>query len=160
VFILQQEKLQIYNSYFESHNVDFIVIPGQYCDAITYHDAANSTLQLNTKIIDSNGKEEYQLMNGSLDQCNTLTYFTMKDIPVPKLWIPVGLDPDGRPVSVGLLGKGPPVDKLWDDEYAKVHDIEFLQKAKRIVDVLASTTDLSRVDAPIAPTFDEQCNAS
>ena len=45
------------------------------------------------------------------------------DGAVPKLTIPLGLDAEGRPVSVTAWGRAVPVEHLYDDEFAKTHDL-------------------------------------
>jgi Asp-tRNA(Asn)/Glu-tRNA(Gln) amidotransferase A subunit family amidase len=141
--IVQQEKVKVWNSYFDTHNVDAIMVPGQICDAISFHEMASSTHKLEVRQPDGS----YQTSDASLTECNLVTYFGFKDIPVPKMWVPVGLDSVGRPVSVGFMGRAPTVDNLFSDDYAKTHDLPFLYAVKRLVHDLHAVKELKRADA-------------
>jgi len=52
---------------------------------------------------------------------------------VPKLLIPLGVDAEGRPVSCTCWGKAVPRAHLYDDEFAKSWDLEFMYKVQRLV---------------------------
>ena len=72
-----------------------------------------------------------------------------KHIPVPKLTIPLGLDSEGRPVSVTAWGRAVPVEHLYDDDYARIHDLEWLHKVGAVVEALhANGSGLQRVEPP------------
>ena len=72
-----------------------------------------------------------------------------KHIPVPKLTIPLGLDLEGRPVSVTAWGRAVPVEHLYDDDYARTHDLEWLHKVGTVVEALhANGSGLQRVEPP------------
>ena len=90
-----------WNSYFDEHQVDMIMTPVSFCDAVTYECAATDscTLQMGTE-----GKD-YKTVGGRLfEDCNSL-FLAFKSIPIPKV-VPIGLDADGNPSSVisNLLG--------------------------------------------------------
>ena len=72
-----------------------------------------------------------------------------KHIPVPKLTIPLGLDFEGRPVSVTAWGRAVPIEYLYDDVYARTHDLEWLYKVGALVEALhANGSGLQRVEPP------------
>lgn len=72
-----------------------------------------------------------------------------KHIPVPKLTIPLGLDFEGRPVSVTAWGRAVPAEHLYDDVYARTHDLEWLYKVGAVVEALhANGGGLQRVEPP------------
>ena len=72
-----------------------------------------------------------------------------KHIPVPKLTIPLGLDPQGRPVSVTAWGRAVPIEHLYDDDYARTFDLEWMYKVGAMVDALhAEGTGLQRAEPP------------
>jgi hypothetical protein len=131
--------------------VDAIMVPGQVCDAITFHQMANSSLQLQVRqpagADPLHAQARYAAANASLLECNLVAYFGFKDIPVPKLWVPVGLDDAGSPVSLGFMGRAPNVDDIYSDEVARTHDLRFLYAVRRMVAAFAATPGLARANA-------------
>ena len=82
------------------------------------------------------------------------SYCAYKNIPVPKVTVPVGTDADGKPVSVEFWGRAGPsnaTDKMWayDDAYAKTGDLPFLYTIKPLVEAIAADPALMRVDAAL-----------
>ena len=47
--------------------------------------------------------------------------------------VPLGVDELGRPVSCTCWGKAVPRAHLYDDEFAKSWDLEFMYKVQRLV---------------------------
>lgn len=78
---VQAEKLRAWNSYFDAHNVDIIMTPGQRCDAMTYEGMSNSSIPLPVRQEDGTVVDE----DSSLIGCNFLAYFAFKDIPIPEV---------------------------------------------------------------------------
>ena len=77
-----------------------------------------------------------------------------KNIPVPKVTVPVGLDAAGNPVSVEFWGRAGPqgatsLDWAYDDEFAKTADLSFLYAVKPLVEAIAMDPSLVRVDATL-----------
>ena len=68
---------------------------------------------------------------------------------VPKMLIPLGVDDLGRPVSCTAWGKAVPREHLYDDEFVKTFDLEFLYKVKRAVQSMQSVPALSRKEPPL-----------
>ncbi len=125
--------------------MDAIITPGQRCDAITYHGMADSTQPMMVRQHNGTYKEE----SSSLAQCNVLSYFAFKDIPIPKVMVPTGLDSNGRPTAVAFWGRGVPQERLFDDAYAAGHDIEFLHTVERLVEIMHKEPLLQRKDPPV-----------
>eukprot|EP00441_Pelagodinium_beii_P034543 CAMPEP_0197635366 /NCGR_PEP_ID=MMETSP1338-20131121/11200_1 /TAXON_ID=43686 ORGANISM="Pelagodinium beii, Strain RCC1491" /NCGR_SAMPLE_ID=MMETSP1338 /ASSEMBLY_ACC=CAM_ASM_000754 /LENGTH=644 /DNA_ID=CAMNT_0043207397 /DNA_START=11 /DNA_END=1945 /DNA_ORIENTATION=- len=145
VMAIQPEVVRIYNSYFNTHNVDVILLPGLMCDAITWKDIASGACPV--RVFEDGEwiiKEIPSMMPVSVSM------FTLKNIPIPKIMVPTGLDESGRPTGVQLWGRAPPVEQLYDDEYAKTFDLAFLHTAKVLIDSLQNKPSLKRVDAPVA----------
>eukprot|EP00008_Paramoeba_atlantica_P004120 CAMPEP_0201476158 /NCGR_PEP_ID=MMETSP0151_2-20130828/1428_1 /ASSEMBLY_ACC=CAM_ASM_000257 /TAXON_ID=200890 /ORGANISM="Paramoeba atlantica, Strain 621/1 / CCAP 1560/9" /LENGTH=612 /DNA_ID=CAMNT_0047856447 /DNA_START=166 /DNA_END=2004 /DNA_ORIENTATION=- len=143
--IAQREKLIQYNQYFEENGVDLILIPGQTCDAITFTEASDSSLP--GRFVQEDGS--IKTSSTALIHCNLLPYFALKDIPIPKMMIPTGLDSKGRPTGIQVWGKGVPVDYLYDDNYAQIHDLDFLYRVNKVVQSLEEDPQFKRV--PAAP---------
>lgn len=88
---VQADKLRVWNSYFDEHQVDAIMTPGQLCDAITFAGMANSSLPITAQQADGSYRET---KDGSIVHCNLVHYFAFKDIPIPKV------SPSGRARAV------------------------------------------------------------
>lgn len=69
-------------------------------------------------------------------------------MPYPQVMVPTGLDAEGRPTAVEFWGRGVPEDRLFDDEYAKTHDIAFLHTVNRLVEAMHREPSLQRKDPP------------
>ena len=134
----------MYNSYFDEHNVDIILSPGQPTEAVTYSDAANLSVPVG---LFPSGETVPRPLG------NVISPFVswFKTVPVPKLMIPVGLDDatGKRPVAVLLWGRGPPTEQMYNDSFARTWDLDFLYKAKAIVEAIHARPELRRVDAPL-----------
>lgn len=103
----------------------------------------------------------YVLSQGGPGACNGVSYMAFKCIPIPKLMVPTGLDPQGRPTAVLFWGRAPPVEKLYDDEFAKTFDLDFLYKVRPLVELLQADEGLRRKDAPlVANLFEQQGGAA
>lgn len=140
-----KESIDAWNSLFDTEGVDVIMTPASYCDALTYECQANDscTMSDGTKAISS-----------GLLHCNIVSYLYMKNIPIPKVTFPVGVDKDGNPVSMEFWGRSGPkgaTDHMWvyDDAYAKTADVAFLAMVKTLVNQVYTVDALKRVDAPV-----------
>jgi len=132
--------------YFDTWGVDVIFTPAQFCDAFTYEGMAGSTL--------SQRLDGVTTYDSSVSLCNFVAYCAYKNIPVPKVTVPVGTDASGNPVSVEFWGRSGPAgatDKMWafDDTYAKTGDLPFLYTIKPLVEAIAADPSLVRVDAAL-----------
>ena len=74
---------------------------------------------------------------------------TLKNIPIPKLVVPTGLDSAGRPTAVQFWGRATPADQLYEDEFARTADLDFLYTAKVLLEAIQAEPALARVDAPL-----------
>ena len=85
--------------------------------------------------------------------CGTLstdtTMNTLKNIPIPKLVVPTGLDSAGRPTAVQIWGRATPADQLYEDDFARTADLDFLYTAKVLLEAIQAEPALARVDAPL-----------
>eukprot|EP00928_Gymnodinium_smaydae_P070005 TRINITY_DN53953_c0_g1_i1.p1 TRINITY_DN53953_c0_g1~~TRINITY_DN53953_c0_g1_i1.p1 ORF type:complete len:669 (-),score=68.12 TRINITY_DN53953_c0_g1_i1:261-2141(-) len=141
---MQPEIVRVYNSYFDENNVDVILVPGLFSDAPTWEDSAAGTCPLRAW---KDG--EWTIVSGNLSQCQMPIMFLLKNIPIPKLAVPTGLDTHGRPSGVQLWGRAIPVEHLYDDDYAKTFDLDFLYKARVLVDLIHAKPALRRTDASL-----------
>jgi len=144
----QMDTVLAWNSYFDEHQVDMIMTPVSFCDAVTYECAATDSCTLQ---MGSEGKD-YKTVGGSLfEDCNSL-FLAFKSIPIPKVVVPIGVDADGNPSSVIFWGRSGPQGMrkggdwswLYDNDYARENDLEFLYKVNSLVDVLHKESSLQR----------------
>jgi len=144
------DTIAVWNSYFDTHGVDVIFTPAQMCDAFTYEDMADSTLTMQKDL----GEGLVTTSDNSLSLCNFVTYLAFKNIPVPKVTVPVGADASGNPVSVEFWGRAGPADATtldwaYDDEWAKTGDLPFLYAVKPLIEAIAQDPSLVRVNAAL-----------
>jgi len=141
-----------YNSYFDELDVDVIMVPGQFCDAIQYEQAA---ISVNTLRKGDSASGSIETSTASVIQCNLISYNFIKEIPVPKMMVPTGLDSQGRPTGVMFLGRAGPRDAtkdergLWmyEDSSTVESDVEFLYTVKTLVDhMYAADPTLKRAE--------------
>ena len=81
--------------------------------------------------------------------CADTTMNTLKNIPIPKLVVPTGLDSTGRPTAVQIWGRATPADQLYEDDFARTADLDFLYTAKVLLEAIQAEPALARVDAPL-----------
>jgi len=141
---LQEECVRVYNSYFDAQGVSVIMMPGIFGDAPSYEDVAGSTCPLK---VCRGGK--WEVTEAALPLYVCASTFALKNIPIPKLMVPTGLDAAGRPTGVQLWGRAMPASKIYDDAFARTFDLDFLYTAKVLVDLIQADPDLRRTDAPL-----------
>uniref|UniRef100_A0A7S2IBM9 Amidase domain-containing protein n=1 Tax=Haptolina brevifila TaxID=156173 RepID=A0A7S2IBM9_9EUKA len=133
--------LRCYNSIFEEHRLDLLLLPAQLSDAVSYVDAANASVPTRDNATNAT-------VHTTIAGVGTWHYW--KTIPVPKLLVPTGLDENGRPTGVMLFGKGPSPAMMFNDTYATTFDLPFLYAAKAVVEALyAADPGLRRAHAPL-----------
>jgi len=144
VMAIQPEVVRVYNSYFDAHNVDVILLPGLLCDAVTWKDLVANTCAV--QVLESG-----EWVTKEIDSVHPLSVsmFHLKNIPIPKLMVPTGLDSHGRPTGVQIWGRAVPPERLYDDAYARTCDLAFLHTAKVLIDCIQGNPHLKRVDAPL-----------
>ena len=133
------QALREYNSIFDEHSLDMLLLPAQMADVASYVDAANASIPV-------------RLDNRTIGTTMSVVsnWGAWKSIPVPKLLVPTGLDDLGRPIGVMLFGRAPPADRMFDDVYAKTYDLPFLYMARNVVNSLYETApNLQRKHAPL-----------
>jgi Asp-tRNA(Asn)/Glu-tRNA(Gln) amidotransferase A subunit family amidase len=146
------EVAAVWNSYFDARGVDVIMTPAQLTDAISYADMANASVPI--RVDNVTVGRDIGASNGFF------TFF--KSIPVPKLSVPLGLDPrTGRPVGVLLWGRAQPPEQIFNDSFARTFDLPFLYTAKALVAALHAEPSLRRANAPLVadlfpPTAEEE----
>lgn len=138
--------LHTWNAYFKARNIDIILTPGQFTNAVTYVDWANVSLPVRFR--SGPGMPAVEFAGAGITGL-FISFKTFKHVPIPKLMVPTGLDDGGRPTGVMLWGRGPPVEKLYDDVFARTFDLEFLYTAKALVDIIQSSPGLARQNAPL-----------
>lgn len=79
-----------------------------------------------------------------------------KNWAVPKLLVPLGHDVEGRPVSVTCWGRAVPKESLYDDDFPKTFDLDFLYKVGRAVAAMHAVPELRRVE----PKFNDDIFAT
>jgi hypothetical protein len=139
----QPEKLRLWNTYFDTHKVDMIMVPGQMCDAISYAGMAGARVPKRIQQADGSFKETPV----TLFECNLVSYFAFKDIPIPKVMVPTGLDAKGNPTGVLMMGRGPNPEALYNDKAAATHDLPFLYAVQKAVAAIHKAPALQRQDA-------------
>ena len=151
-FILQElrrEGLDAWNRLFDEARLDVILIPGLLHTA-TYDCMASSNCEHQVKDMIS-GEVASHAEFSSIDLIFMHT-LSMKHIPLPKMMVPVGLDPAGKPVGLQLLGRaGPPNSKglaySYDQELLKSVDVPFLKTVQTVVRAMVEVDpDLARVE--------------
>jgi len=137
---------EVYNSYFDQANVDLILLPAAPTATPDLESLARGTVPIARVSGDGSVRTEE---NGGQSDCfghmNDL-----KHLHIPKMVVPTGLTPDGRPTAVQLWGRAVPYDLMFDDEYSATHDVEFLYLVQRAAAAIQLDPQLRRVDAPLA----------
>eukprot|EP00747_Dinoflagellata_sp_TGD_P194183 gnl/TRDRNA2_/TRDRNA2_61310_c0_seq1.p1 gnl/TRDRNA2_/TRDRNA2_61310_c0~~gnl/TRDRNA2_/TRDRNA2_61310_c0_seq1.p1 ORF type:complete len:128 (-),score=28.41 gnl/TRDRNA2_/TRDRNA2_61310_c0_seq1:6-389(-) len=118
--------------------------PPQLSNAITFADAAGSTIPVRRR-----SGTGFITARGDWGMCNGTSYFAFKNISIPKLIVPTGLDSAGRPTAVAFWGRALPAEKLYDDAFARTFDLDFLYKVKPLVDLIQAEPSLRRADATL-----------
>ena len=131
--------VETYNSYFDLHNVDLILIPSAR--------AATPDLDLL-----SNGKVVLTSTGGGSAKGGDSSVFgginfVVKHLHIPKMCIPTGLTEDGRPTAVQLWGRAMEYDQMYDDNLSQMNDVKFLHLVNRVSQVLAANPKLKRKNA-------------
>ena len=120
------ECTDLWNQYFDTHAVDFILTPSMWGDGMEWQGMVHNKCHLNVKQPDGS----YAMEETDGFWAGAFMSFA-KPWAVPKLLIPLGYDAEGRPVSCTCWGKAVPRAHLYDDEFAKTWDLEFMYKVRR-----------------------------
>jgi Asp-tRNA(Asn)/Glu-tRNA(Gln) amidotransferase A subunit family amidase len=132
-----KELVERYNSLFDAHRLDFILIPAAY---VATPDLAEAL----------SGKVEIELTNGDKEQidiwgCVYPTNHIWKDISIPKLAVPTGLSNEGRPTGVQIWGRALDYASMFDDKLGTAHSVKFLHSVRPLVEAIHADVDLRRV---------------
>jgi Asp-tRNA(Asn)/Glu-tRNA(Gln) amidotransferase A subunit family amidase len=132
-----KELVERYNSLFDAHRLDFILIPAAY---VATPDLAEAL----------SGKVEIELTNGDKEQidiwgCVYPTNHIWKDISIPKLAVPTGLSNEGRPTGVQIWGRALDYASMFDDKLGTAHSVKFLHSVRPLVEAIHADADLRRV---------------
>ena len=141
----QPNVVRVWNSFFDAHGADVIMTPPQFADAISYENAAARAVPIRRKQ-EAGG---YAVNPCDIGDSNYLHYMAFKLIPIPKLIVPTGLDAEGRPTAMEFWGRAPPPEKLYDDEFMRTFDLDFLYAVRPLVEVIHADAELRRVDAAL-----------
>lgn len=136
-----QKKVAAYNSYFDRHGVDLLMIPDAMCATPDLCTLATGTCP-RTQLPSGEVK-----LSGSSHEIYYLHTSTLKEIHIPKMVIPTGLTEDGRPSSVQVWGRGVDYESMFDDSASVRNDIEFLYKVEKIAAAIHAQPALKRQDA-------------
>jgi Asp-tRNA(Asn)/Glu-tRNA(Gln) amidotransferase A subunit family amidase len=140
--LVQAECTDLWNAYFDEHDVDFILTPSTWGDASTYPELCSGGATLNVKQSDGSYAMQF-LENGASKR--SFWGFT-KNWAVPKMLVPLGLDAEGRPVSCTCWGKAVPRASLYDDDFPKTWDLPFLYRVRRAVEAVHADPALRRAE--------------
>lgn len=131
----------VYNSYFDETGADLIVIPSAMAatpDLDALAGAQVPVTPVGGTVGDVKGDE-----NDAFGSINC----TLKFLHIPKMVVPTGLTPDGRPTAVQLWGRAVPYDRMFDDKFSASWDVEFLHLAERVSAAIQGRPGLRRADA-------------
>jgi Asp-tRNA(Asn)/Glu-tRNA(Gln) amidotransferase A subunit family amidase len=145
---MQADVVRVWNSYFDAHNIDVVMTPGQPSNAVTYTDVANASVPVRAATAAAAAAAAAAAGLPIMDAIGWFfSYF--KTIPVPKLAVPAGLDAQGRPLGLLLWGRAVPPEQLYNDSFARTFDLRFLYQARALVAVLHAVPELQRQPAPL-----------
>eukprot|EP01060_Flectonema_neradi_P017511 TRINITY_DN24396_c0_g1_i1.p1 TRINITY_DN24396_c0_g1~~TRINITY_DN24396_c0_g1_i1.p1 ORF type:complete len:617 (+),score=135.96 TRINITY_DN24396_c0_g1_i1:54-1904(+) len=135
---------EVWNEYFDTNNIDIIITPTQTSTSQDISDLIEGCCPVNVKQSDGS----YKIQNtAAVSTFNYTIQCQLKHLPIPKLQIPVGKDPSGRTIGVTLWGRSVPTeDLMYDDAAAKVLDIDFLHKAKKVVEAIQKSKIPTRLE--------------
>lgn len=138
---LIKQQVEQYNSLFDEHGLDFILVPAAYNPTPDVAQALSGTIPA----IDEKGEATTSDMYQSVWPINDV----LKNIHIPKLAIPTGLTEDGRPTGVQLWGRAVPYEEMYQDDLSAKYNIRFLHLAARVVKLIEEA-GLQRVTPSIA----------
>ncbi|MCP4079907.1 MAG: hypothetical protein GY819_14480 [Planctomycetaceae bacterium] len=149
-----KENVESWNSYFDAHDVDLIVLPLFRNEAPSYRDLADGSVEF--RCVQTSQSGEGQSRRGGMMENNFLHCGPgLKTIYFPKLAFPTGLSKDGRSTGFQLCGRALAYEQMFDDLNAEKSDREFLELCKIVLDhglhsfKDGDCSDLLRVDAPM-----------
>ena len=143
-------KVATYNSYFDEHGVDMILIPAAFSPPPTLVETVEGTVPLTA----ADGSTVLRDVWPAFFPHNE----AFKDLHIPKLSVPTGLSEDGRPTGVQLWGRAVPCADMFEDAKSSVASVAFLYRAARVVAAIHADASLRRVEPaimrPASDSFD------
>lgn len=136
-----KDLVERWNSLFDAHGLDFILVPAAHNPTPDLADALAGTIPA----IGGDGSAAKANIWQSVYPIN----HKFKDIHIPKLAVPTGLSDDGRPTGVQIWGRAVPYEEMFDDKHSTKHSIRFLHLAVRLVEAIHSDKNLCRVPPPM-----------
>jgi len=132
------QHLALYNSYFDEHDVDLIILPAAYSAPPTLAQTADGTVPIES----SDGSTTHLAsVWPSVYPHNE----ACKSLHIPKLSVPTGMSADGRPTGIQLWGRALPYEEMFDDASSTRHSVTFLHLAAQAVEAIHADADLRRV---------------
>ena len=122
-----------WNQFFNDNGVDVLIGPIQYADPWTWSEVAENRIAL--EVLSADGT--YSTVKGSHTAAsNSPLLYGLKSMAIPKVAVPLGLGPRGRPVACCLYGRAVPPEKRYDSAFIEEFDLDFLYQAHRIIQIL------------------------
>lgn len=137
-----KDLVERYNSLFDAYDLDFILVPAAYNPTPDLAEAFTGTMAA----IDAAGDSTHSHIWKSIYPTNEI----MKDIHIPKLAVPTGLNDQGRPTGVQVWGRAVSYDDMFEDAPSTEHSIRFLHLAAQLVGTIPEDETLRRVTPKIA----------
>ena len=137
----------LWNSYFDEHKLDAIMVPTHLCEPQTWECVAKSTCVAQLPA----GSEYADRAAVAQSSCASFHSLFLKSLRVPKLVVPLGNSPRGHPVAVTFLGraghKGISAHALLHTAATKADDLDFLYAVNTVVGAIHAKEDLRRQPA-------------
>jgi len=130
-----------YNSYFDRHAIDFLLVPASMVPTPDFADVRGGTVKV-------------PCVDGSVHEMGVRLYFPhfiepIKELHVPKLLVPTGLTKEGRPMAVQLWGRAVAYDAMFEDVESTKQSVSFLYLVRHVVSAIHSKETLQRKNAPL-----------
>lgn len=132
-----KDLVERYNSLFDSHGLDFILVPAAYTPTPDLANALAGTIPA----VSGDGSP----CKISIWQCVYPINHMYKDIHIPKLAVPTGLSDDGRPTGMQIWGRAVSYEEMFNDESSTQQNVRFLHLTARLVEAIHSDESLRRV---------------
>ena len=130
-----QALVATYNSYFDTHGVDFLVLPAGCSgtpDVADYRSKPAMTAYVQHFIR------------------------PLKELHIPKLLVPTGVDADGRPTAVQVWGRAGVYWDMFDDVRSSESSIRFLHAVRPLVEAMHADDDLRRREPALVKNIFEE----
>merc|ERR1719384_1914120 len=92
---------EIWNSYFDKHNVDFILTPTQYSKTLKLDEMVESRGPI---LVLRNNTYKTELVGNAMNS-NFPLLFATKIMAISKVQVPLGTDVEGRPIGMTIWSR-------------------------------------------------------